>query len=95
METSYKAIIGKASKICEMTSGGVRIAATTKAIRIAYFLLLARSSGVMIPVLTSNNNNTGNSKHNPKAKISFIINERYSDILGSNSIGREPSTLFT
>ena len=33
--------------------------------------------------------------HNPKAKISFIINERYSDILGSSSIGREPSTLLT
>ena len=70
-------------------------AAITKAIKIAYFLLLARSSGVIIPVFTNNNKMTGNSKHNPKAKISFIISERYSDILGSISIGREPSTLLT
>ena len=69
--------------------------AITKAVKIAYFLLLARSSGVIIPVLTSNNKMTGNSKHNPKAKMSFIINERYSDILGSSSIGSEPSTLLT
>jgi len=95
IDTSYKAIIGNASKICEITSGGVSIAAITNAVKIAYFLLLARSSGVMIPVLTNNNRITGNSKHNPKAKISFIINERYSDILGSSSIGREPSTLLT
>ena len=95
IDTSYKAIIGNASKICEITSGGVSIAAITKAVKIAYFLLLAKSSGVIIPVLTNNNKMTGNSKHNPKAKISFIIKERYSDILGSNSIGREPSTLLT
>ena len=95
IDTSYNAIIGNASKICEITSGGVSIAAITKAVKIAYFLLLAKSSGVITPVLTNNNKMTGSSKHNPKAKISFIINERYSDILGSNSIGREPSTLLT
>ena len=53
-------MIGNASKICEITSGGVRIAAITNAVNIAYFLLLARSSGVMIPVLTNNNKMTGN-----------------------------------
>ena len=95
IEISYKAMIGKASKICEITSGGVKIAAITKAVKIAYFLLLAKSSGVIMPVLTSNNNITGNSKHNPKAKINFIIKDKYSDILGSNSIGNEPSTLLT
>ena len=94
-EISYKAIIGKASKICEITSGGVKIAAITNAVKIAYFLLLAKSSGVIIPDLTSNNNITGNSKHNPKAKINFIIKDRYSEILGSNSIGNDPSTLLT
>ena len=95
MEISYKAIIGKASKIWEITSGGVKIAAITNAVKMAYFLLLAKSSGVMIPVFTSRSKITGNSKHNPKAKISFIIRDKYSDILGSNSIGREPSTLLT
>ena len=71
------------------------MAAITKAVKIAYFLLLAKSAGVIMPVLTSNNNITGNSKHNPKANINFIIKDKYSDILGSNSIGNEPSTLLT
>ena len=87
IEISYKAIIGKASKICEITSGGVKIAAITKAVKIAYFLLLAKSSGVIMPVLTSNNNITSNSKHNQKTKINFIIKDKSSDILGSNPIG--------
>ena len=95
IETSYKAIIGNASKIWDITSGGVKIAAITKAVKIAYFLLLAKSSGVIIPVLTSNNRITGNSKHNPNANISFIIKDKYSEILGSNSIGNEPFTLLT
>ena len=71
------------------------MAAITKAVKIAYFLLLDKSSGVIIPVLTSNNSITGNSKHSPKAKINFIIKDKYSDILGSSSIGSEPSTLLT
>ena len=49
----------------------------------------------MKPVFTSKSKITGNSKHNPKAKISFIIKDKYSDILGSNSIGSEPSICDT
>ena len=48
-----------------------------------------------IIALTKSNNITGNSKHNPKANINFIIRDKYSEILGSNSIGSEPSTLVT
>ena len=92
IDISYKTIIGKANKTWEITSGGVKIAATIKADKIAYFLLFAKSLEVNIPALTSNSKITGNSKHNPKAKISFIIKARYSEILGSNSIGNEPST---
>ena len=51
----------------EITSGGVKIAAITNAIKIAYFLLAARSSGVIKPVFTSKSKITGNSKHKPKA----------------------------
>ena len=87
--------MGSANNICEITSGGVKIAAITKAVKIAYFLLFAKSSGVMIPVLTSNNNITGNSKQRPNAKINFITKDKYSDIRGSSSIGREPSTPLT
>ena len=58
----------------------------------------SRSSQVSVRLRCQfkNNNNkiTGNSKHNPNANINFIINERYSDILGSNSIGNDPSMLF-
>ena len=42
-------------------SGGVNNAAITKAIKIAYFLFLAKSSGVKIPLLINNKRTTGNS----------------------------------
>ena len=90
IENSYKAIIGKANKTCEITSGGVNITATTKEINIAYFLLFAKSWGVTIPLLVKSNNKTGNSKQIPKANINFITNDKYSEILGSNSIGKDP-----
>ena len=93
MENSYNIIMGKANNTCEMTSGGVNIAATIKAIRIAYFLFSARSSGVKIPDFVKSNRITGNSKQIPNAKINFIINDKYSEILGSNSIGKAPSIL--
>ena len=74
-----------------MTSGGVNIAATTKDINIAYFLFFAKSWEVIIPLLVKSNNKTGNSKHIPNANINFITKDKYSEILGSNSIGKDPS----
>ena len=91
IENSYKTIIGKANKTWEITSGGVSIAATTKDINIAYFLLFAKSWGVIIPLLVKSSNRTGNSKHIPNANINFITKDKYSEILGSNSIGKDPS----
>ena len=45
-----------------------------------------------MPLFVRSKSNTGNSKQIPNAKISFITNDKYSEILGSNSIGKDPST---
>ena len=54
-----------------------------------------KKAGHLKEILTSNNNITGNSKQRPNAKINFITKDKYSDIRGSSSIGREPSTPLT
>ena len=43
-----------------------------------------------MPLLVRSNNKTGYSKQIPKANINFITNDKYSEILGSNSIGNDP-----
>ena len=73
-----------------MTSGGVKMAAAIKEIRMAYLLFEAKPSGVTKPDLTNKSKTTGNSKLKPKANISLITKDRYSDILGSTSIGSAP-----
>ena len=80
-------------KFCEITSGSVKIAAITKAIKIEYFLFLPnhqvlRCFWLRVIILRE-------VKTYSKSKINFIISDKYSDILGSNSIGSEPSTLET
>ena len=44
-----------------------------------------------MPLLVKSNNRTGNSKHIPNANINFITKDKYSEILGSSSIGKDPS----
>ena len=44
-----------------------------------------------MPLLVKSNNRTGNSKHIQNANINFISKDKYSEILGSNSIGKDPS----
>ena len=80
-------MIGVASITWLITSGGVKIAEAINAINIAYFLLLASHSAVINPALINNNNIIGNWKHNPNAIINLITKDRYSEILGSISIG--------
>ena len=90
IDSSYKMIIGVANITWLITSGGVSIAEAIKETKIAYRLFSANQLGVIIPDLTNNNNITGNSKLKPKANINLITNDKYSDILGSTSIGRAP-----
>ena len=42
----------------------------------------------MIPILTNNKTNMGSWKQRPKASMSLNTSDKYSDILGSTSIGR-------
>ena len=84
-------MIGSARSSCETTSGGVRIAAATKAMTIANLRFWASPSGVARPALTSRSSTTGSSKARPNAKISLMISDRYSDIRGSISMASEPS----
>ena len=90
MDISYNIIIGVANITWLITSGGVKMAAATNEVKIAYRLLEANPSGVTNPDFTSNNNTTGSSKLNPNANINLITSDKYSDILGSTSIGKAP-----
>ena len=64
------------------TSGGVKMAATMKMIRMAYFCLLRSICAVTRPSLARKKAKRGNSKMMPKAKSSLLANFRYSRILG-------------
>ena len=75
-----------ASITCDITSGGVRMAAAINAINTAYLRFLTMPSTVIIRAFANNNNKTGNSKAIPKAKINRITRLKYSEILGSTSI---------
>ena len=86
IEISYSAMIGSASNNCDTTSGGVRMAAATKAMTIATLRFSASVSGAIRPDRTSNNRMTGNSNANPNAKIRRMISERYSEMRGSISM---------
>ena len=67
-------------------SGGVKIAATTNAKTIAYFLLLFKSSLLTKPALYNSVKATGIWKAKPNAYISFKTKDRYSLTFASNSI---------
>ena len=70
-------MVGSARPIWLMTSGGVRMAAATKARTIAYLRFSAKPLDETMPTRANSVNTTGSSKHNPKAKISRITSDRY------------------
>ena len=67
------------------------MAATTNATTMAILRFSARPSGVTKPTRANNNKTTGNSKAKPKANIKRIINDKYSLMRGSSSIGKAPA----
>lgn len=87
IEISYSSINGSASKNWLMTSGGVKIAAITNEKSMQYFLFEVNHLTSIIPILTRSSIKIGNWKQIPKARISLITRDKYSEILGSTSIG--------
>ena len=79
---------GIAKPICVIGSGGVNNAAAVKIITTTYFLLFFKNSESTIPILANKLKTTGNWKLMPKAKISFMTNDKYSFTLASNWIGK-------
>jgi hypothetical protein len=67
---------------CEITSGGVTMAAKTKIRRMAYFLCLANILASITPILARSRRTTGNSKTRPKTNKNLMLKERYSFMLG-------------
>ena len=72
MLISYKIIIGTASNICDVGSGGVNIAPTIKAPTMAYLRYLRMNCGVRIPIFESIRLSIGSSKTTPKTNMSRI-----------------------
>ena len=83
-------MIGTASRTWLITSGGVRIAAATKATTIAYFRFDFSPSELTIPTLARRTRSTGSSKATPKAKMRRITSDRYWSTFGSRVIARLP-----
>ena len=79
---------GSANRNWLITSGGVKIAAVMNENKIQYLRLLVNHKTSIIPILTNNKIKIGSWKHSPKASISLNTSDKYSDILGSTSIGR-------
>ena len=71
-----------------MGSGGVSNAAAEKIITTTYFLLYFKNSESTTPTLANKLKTTGSWKLIPKAKISFITNDKYSFTLASSWIGK-------
>ncbi len=72
MPTSYRMMSGPAIRDWFTMSGvGVRTAAMTKLIRIAYFRFLERNWGVTMPSMDSSVITTGISNTTPKASVNF------------------------
>lgn len=59
MDISYNARMGMAKNTCEIMSGGVKKAATIKAMMMANLRLDARKSAVIRPARPNNVKNTG------------------------------------
>ena len=88
IDNSYKINNGIARPICVIGSGGVNNAATVKIITTTYFLLSFKNFESTIPTLANKLRTTGSWKLIPKAKINFIIKDKYSLTFASNWIGR-------
>jgi len=88
IDNSYKINNGIPKPIWVIGSGGVNTAAAANIITTTYFLLSFRKVELTTPILANKLNTTGNWKLNPKAKISFITNDKYSFTLASNWIGK-------
>ena len=77
-----------AKPIWVIGSGGVSNAAAANIIITTYFLRSFRNWESTTPTLASKLKTTGSWKLKPKAKINFIINDKYSFTFASNWIGK-------
>jgi len=68
---------------------GVTAAARMKTRRMAYFLCFAIIFASTTPILARRTKTTGNSKTRPKASKNFIVNVKYSFMLGIGLIKSE------
>ena len=80
MLTSYSTIMGPAIISCENTSGGVRMAATTKMAKMAYLRTSRIFCAVMRPIRAKKKLNSGISKISPKASTILSAKLKYSSI---------------
>ena len=87
IESSYISISGIAKSICEITSGGVKIAAIMNIKTIAYFLDFIKACLFIILNFISNIKKIGSKKQSPNALSSVIVKSIYSVIFACNISG--------
>ena len=76
MDPSYIASSGPARRSWEIKSGGVKIAATTKIIKIAYFRLRERNGDETTPIRDKKRIKGGHWNNRPKARRSLMVKAR-------------------